>query len=856
MNITSSTIQYIAPNNKVQTFKIPKKDRNINFKKWAYNDVIQYIKLNQQKRENKNKSKSKSKKNIIKYAKLTTVKDNQIINGKKTLDQIKSEAIIAANTYGTNSTQYKSLVEQITQYSKLILERYYEDYIKNNVGPANYENMRYQIRHKLENGLQEMIYNQKTYIIKINDEKVTTETKQHHKGAFSELTGFGFRDEYDDLNNDEKMYFKFTIPNDYTVDNVIDRIIETIGESNFKKLKQFYQSKEDKYFKIDIYELNKNKKDLIKKKLFPTFLTSYKNEQHISIPLDIFQFVMSVNNGEVSNKIYYCQYNTFNENNKFKIIGDDIIDNNFIKYFMDKTIEFKGGDTKIAFISKILDTLLLKINLSIGQYKDIYKNNDNITGTDVNNIFKDDDYEIKMEEEKSEEDKPSSQEIMKRIKEENIKKNQKKNNNAFLMKYHEPIRITKNKNIKSSSSSLSSSTDSDDDEDDNTTSKSSTTSTTITETPKENKEEKTNESFTPIEGVKQIEEYKPKESKPPTELKPINPSTLKDDDEKKEIKQSLPLIPSIPEIPSKPLPPPVAPIPSIDFDKNGKPIIQQPPKPNNPFDSLNHGNEFIRIQPIKYLCDILYFNNKGFPNIQAIILINQNENELDADIYNDFKVSEKQTLGPLMMECNDLFNKKHPKKIDSYYQLIRDELNKIKKYQGTRIEIVDVDCDDNNECLKMYDNIRENYGYEPLNYIDDNEKIESENNNKILIKTKEFIYVAYMLSKASNLMLLRWMAKTEKDGDNQQIIKFKTFKTESKNAEELSGCFAEIAAANNQQCQDKARGKIKLTIQEQQQLFNNIIEQYYPKTNIKYVEYLTDEDAYNAYNKTKMKEMD
>ena len=39
MNITASKIQYIQ-NNNVKTFKIPKEDRNINFKKWAYNDVI------------------------------------------------------------------------------------------------------------------------------------------------------------------------------------------------------------------------------------------------------------------------------------------------------------------------------------------------------------------------------------------------------------------------------------------------------------------------------------------------------------------------------------------------------------------------------------------------------------------------------------------------------------------------------------------------------------------------------------------------------------------------------------------------------------------------------------------------
>ena len=227
MNITSKSIQYIL-NNRVKTFKIPKEDRNINFKKWSYNDVIQYIRLNEQKKSSNKTSKSKNKKNTIKYARLTTAKNNPLINGKKTLDEIKQEAIIAANTYGINSTQYKSLIDQITQYSKLILERYYEDYIKNNVGTVNYENMKYQIRDKLNNGLSEMIKYKKCYIIKIDDKTVSSDLKSHHRGAFSELTGFGFKDEYDELNNNEKIYFKFRIPNDYSVKDVTKKIIKTI----------------------------------------------------------------------------------------------------------------------------------------------------------------------------------------------------------------------------------------------------------------------------------------------------------------------------------------------------------------------------------------------------------------------------------------------------------------------------------------------------------------------------------------------------------------------------------------------------------------------------------------------------
>ena len=48
MNISNNKIQYILGNT-VKTFKIPKEDRNINFKKWSYNDVIEYIKLSEKR---------------------------------------------------------------------------------------------------------------------------------------------------------------------------------------------------------------------------------------------------------------------------------------------------------------------------------------------------------------------------------------------------------------------------------------------------------------------------------------------------------------------------------------------------------------------------------------------------------------------------------------------------------------------------------------------------------------------------------------------------------------------------------------------------------------------------------------
>ena len=224
MNITASKIQYIQ-NNNVKTFKIPKEDRNINFKKWAYNDVIQYIKLNEQK-SNK-KSKSKSKKNVIKYAKLTTAKDNKIINGQKTLDQMKAEAIVAANIYGINSTEYKSIVSQITQYAQLILNKYFEDYIKTNTGIINFQMEKNYLGQKFKNELKNIIDHGQCYKLK-NDKKrnrtYLNYSYRHHEDVFNELLGIGNNDNYH-REPDEKLYFEFEVPNNIDIDNVIKKYV-------------------------------------------------------------------------------------------------------------------------------------------------------------------------------------------------------------------------------------------------------------------------------------------------------------------------------------------------------------------------------------------------------------------------------------------------------------------------------------------------------------------------------------------------------------------------------------------------------------------------------------------------------
>ena len=163
MNISNNKIQYVLGNS-VKTFKIPKEDQHINFKKWSYNDVIEYIKLNE-KRKSKQPSK-KNTKNKIKYQRLTTVKDNMIIKGKKTVDELKNDYVLAVNKYGANSIQAKSILEQLNEYGSKILKEYYKDYLNSLPINSNFNLTEEQFITKINEGAKHIIVDAKCVRIK------------------------------------------------------------------------------------------------------------------------------------------------------------------------------------------------------------------------------------------------------------------------------------------------------------------------------------------------------------------------------------------------------------------------------------------------------------------------------------------------------------------------------------------------------------------------------------------------------------------------------------------------------------------------------------------------------------------
>lgn len=398
MNITNSSIQYISGNN-VKTFKIPKKDRDINFKKWSYNDVIEYIKLNEKRRETKGTKNSNSKnKNTIKYARLTTAKTNPIINGKKTLEQVKLEAILAANNLGTNSTEYKTAIEQINQYSELILRKYLEDYIQKNP-QANTLTL-----GQLETKFNRLIGEKSNSFIKtpinyqiINDNssgmnkfRVSFDYPDN-KYTYNPGFKFGLQNRYVST-DDNKYYFGFKIPNEYNVNEVKDKMKTLIDMRKFKNI--FYDFENDKCV-LTVDEIDKKRDELIDDHKYPIILT---DEDYIYICSDIFEYLLYNSNGQLRDKIYFCQYETFDMNNDYYIINSDLIDEHFIKYFMDNDISYKGKNTDMAFYSKVIDKLISLIGLNRGNYKDIYEYKDLIqSDTNFKDKFKDGEYDKKME---------------------------------------------------------------------------------------------------------------------------------------------------------------------------------------------------------------------------------------------------------------------------------------------------------------------------------------------------------------------------------------------------------------------------------------------------------------------------
>lgn len=422
MNITNSSIQYISGNN-VKTFKIPKKDRDINFKKWSYNDVIEYIKLNEKRREQKKGTKNSKNKNTIKYARLTTARNNPIINGKKTLEQVKLEAILAANNLGTNSTEYKTAIEQINQYTELILRKYLEDYIQKNPQTNTLT------LGQLETKFNRIIGEKSNSFIKtplvyqiINDNssgmnkfRITFDFPDN-KYTYNPGFKFGLQNRYKST-DDNKYYFGFKFPNDYDVDDIKDKMKTLIDMRKFKNT--FYDFDDNKCV-LTIDEIDDKRDELIDDHKYPVLLT---DEDYAYICSDIFEYLLYNSNGQLRDKIYFCQYETFDMDNIYYVINSDIIDEHFIEYFMDNDISYKGKNTDMAFYSKVIDKLISLIGLNRGNYKDIYEYKDIIqSNTDFKDKFKDDDGIKKMEiegEEKEndkERDRRERERIQKKIK--------------------------------------------------------------------------------------------------------------------------------------------------------------------------------------------------------------------------------------------------------------------------------------------------------------------------------------------------------------------------------------------------------------------------------------------------------
>ena len=388
MNITKDKIEYIK-GDKVKTFKIPKEDRNINFKKWSFGDVLQYIKLTKQKNKKSKRSKSKNT-NKIKYTRLRTVKDNLIINGKKSVNQLKEEYVLMSNIYGANSQQARSILDQLNEYGEKIINPLYQEYLKV-MDPKNpFRLSQNQFCLMLDRKFNELMSNDTNYYWYIKNTKQEIDIgmeKPDNLNVFSKLINKD-EDNYNlQIRDDIKFYFGFTIK-DGNIDGVIDKIKKEC-EDKEKDFRRFYKWN-NKYCKVRTRNINTNEyqKDFQNDGLFQKLLND--TYDYIWICYDLFEYMMSKDNGKLRNKIFYCQYmaeKTYDSFNykQYVIINNDIIEvGNFIKYFMDDDIEFKGDNLDLAFTNLIISKTLEKCGLNSNMFKNAFDVKENeISGTTI-----------------------------------------------------------------------------------------------------------------------------------------------------------------------------------------------------------------------------------------------------------------------------------------------------------------------------------------------------------------------------------------------------------------------------------------------------------------------------------------
>lgn len=388
MNITKDKIEYIK-GDKVKTFKIPKEDRNINFKKWSFGDVLQYIKLTKEKNK-KSQNSPMTKRSKIKYTRLRTVKDNLIINGKKSVNQLKEEYVLMSNIYGANSQQARSILDQLNEYGEKIITPLYQEYLKV-MDPKNpFRLSQNQFCLMLDRKFNELMSNDTNYYWYIKNTKQEIDIgmeKPDNLNVFSRLINKD-ADNYNlQIRDDIKFYFGFTIK-DGNIDGVIDKIKKEC-EDKEKDFRRFYKWN-NKYCKVKTRNINTNEyqKDFQNDGLFPKLLND--TTDYIWICYDLFEYMMSKDNGKLRNKIFYCQYmaeKTYDSFNykQYVIINNDIIDvGNFIKYFMDDDIEFKGDNLDLAFTNLIISKTLEKCGLNSNMFKNAFDVKENeISGTTI-----------------------------------------------------------------------------------------------------------------------------------------------------------------------------------------------------------------------------------------------------------------------------------------------------------------------------------------------------------------------------------------------------------------------------------------------------------------------------------------